>query len=203
MPGPRGIVPTSVLLASAILPVSAGVQGDPSHGAADTIPRGRGQGQPRPHLTGATAVGLKSEDSPAEPPDPLMARIHMARLAAGRPPLSPLPLPQVETNSAYLRPVLQTLLRNNSCDHDLNRWEAVRDEAARQGQQLMPTSEVLACPRAVAQWNPSAIVSLWLTSPVHINILLNRPRASHIGCVRFEEDGRTVAVCTLWSPSGS
>lgn len=139
--------------------------------------------------------------SPAAVPDSLSASINAARAQAGRPPLQLLPAALAERNSTYLRPVLEQVLTSNACDHDLGRWQAIQAEAAAQQAPLIPTSELIACPRASAQWNPAAIVSQWLTSPLHTNILLNRPRASHIGCVRLDRAGRTVAMCTLWSPA--
>ena len=107
-----------------------------------------------------------------------------------------------ERNSTYLRPVLEQVLNSTNCHHDLVRWQAIQAEAAQQRAPLIPTSEVIACPRGSAQWNPSAVVSQWLTSPLHTSILLNRPWASHIGCVRLDRGGRTVAMCPLWSPAG-
>jgi hypothetical protein len=65
---------------------------------------------------------------------------------------------------------------------------------------LMPTSEMIACPMPAAAWNPEVIVSRWMGSPLHTQILINRPRARAIDCVRLERSGRAVAICTLWSP---
>jgi hypothetical protein len=132
--------------------------------------------------------------------DPLIAAINAARLAAGRTPLQPLPADLAQRNSTYLRPVLEGVLRSNNCDHDLGRWQAIQAEAGTGRWPLMPSSEVIACPRGSGQWNPTAIVKQWLASALHTNILLNRPRATHIDCVRLERGGRSVAMCTLWSP---
>lgn len=148
-------------------------------------------------------LGPKSPPRPARSLDPLLASINAARVAAGRPPLTPLPLELAETNHTYLTPVLDNVLRSNNCDHDLGRWQAVQSDTSRNGSPLLPTSEVIACPRSSSQWNPTAIVNQWLTSPVHTNILLNRPRATHIDCVKLDRNGRSVAICTLWSPTGS
>lgn len=60
---------------------------------------------------------------------------------------------------------------------------------------------MIACLRGSGQRNPMAIVSQWLTSPLHTGILLNRPRATHIGCVRVDRGRRTVAMCALGSPA--
>jgi len=146
-------------------------------------------------------AGAPPPSPPAPAPDPLSASINAARSQAGRPPLQTLPAALAERNTTYLRPVLEQVLSTNTCDHDLARWQAIQAETAAQGAPLIPTSEVIACPRASGQWNTTAIVSQWLTSPLHTSILLNRPRASHIGCVRLDRGGRTVAMCTLWSPA--
>ncbi|MCS5697775.1 hypothetical protein NZK32_01770 [Cyanobium sp. FGCU-52] len=146
-------------------------------------------------------AGTPPPAPPSAPPDPLTASINAARTHAGRPPLQVLPAALAQQNSTYLRPVLEQVLSSNNCDHDLARWQAIQAETAQQHASLIPTSEVIACPRGSGQWNPTAIVSQWLTSPLHTGILLNRPRATHIGCVRLDRGGRTVAMCTLWSPA--
>ncbi|MEB3199295.1 MAG: hypothetical protein VKK62_02055 [Synechococcaceae cyanobacterium] len=137
--------------------------------------------------------------SSGPPPDALMVSINEARQQVGRGPLQPLPEALSEINSTYLRPVLAGILQTGNCDHDLARWQALQAGTAAQ-QPLMPTSEVIACPRPTGNWNPDGIVRHWLTSPLHTDILLNRPRATHIGCERLDQQGRSVAVCTLWSP---
>jgi hypothetical protein len=65
---------------------------------------------------------------------------------------------------------------------------------------LMPTSEVIACAMPARSWDPERIVARWLESPLHNQILLNRPRARAIDCVRLVRGERAVAMCTLWSP---
>lgn len=131
----------------------------------------------------------------------LVASINAARVAAGRPALQPLPAELAARNSAYLRPVLEAMLRAHVCDHDLGRWQAMQAEAAQEAYPLMPTSEVIACPRSSGSWNPSGIVRDWLASPLHRGILLNRPRVSHVDCLGLESGGRSVAMCTLWAPA--
>lgn len=133
--------------------------------------------------------------------DPLIGAINAARAGAGRTPLQPLPPELTESNGTYLRPVLEGMLRGNSCDHDTDRWQAIQSEAVQRRWPLTPTSEVIACPGRSSQWNPAVIVERWLSSPLHNSILLNRPRASHIDCVTSEREGRSVAMCTLWSPA--
>jgi hypothetical protein len=91
------------------------------------------------------------------------------------------------------------VLASRDCDHDRSSWGAFQNRMA-QTATLMPTSEVIACPMPAAAWNPEVIVSRWMGSPLHTQILINRPRARAIDCVRLERSGRAVAICTLWSP---
>jgi hypothetical protein len=65
---------------------------------------------------------------------------------------------------------------------------------------LMPTSEVIACPMPAGAWNPDAIVSRWMGSPGHVQILIQRPRARSIDSVRLIRSVRAVGICTLWRP---
>ena len=134
----------------------------------------------------------------AQPIDPLVVSINGARSALGRPVLQPLPAELLIRNDAYLLPLLETMVRTTNCDHDLSQWKAFQAEAAKDFS-LGPTSEVIACPRASRVWDPGRIVGQWLASPVHAGILLNRPRLSHVGCLKFEADGRSAAICTFWS----
>jgi len=152
---------------------------------------------PPPASSPSSPPSLRSSQAP----DPLTASINAARANKGRPPLQMLPAALAERNTTYLQPVLEHVLNSTTCDHDLGRWQALQMEAAQQQAPLIPTSEVIACPRGSDQWNPTAVVNQWLTSPLHTGILLNRPRATHIGCVRLDRGGRTVAMCTLWSPA--
>jgi hypothetical protein len=131
--------------------------------------------------------------------DPLVARINLVRAQNGRPPLQPLPADLATRNSAYLTPVLQGLLESTTCDHDRSRWDAFQGEMASRAS-LLPTSEVIACPMPAASWNPDVILSRWMGSPLHTQILINRPKARAIDCVKLERSGRAAAICTLWSP---
>ncbi len=131
--------------------------------------------------------------------DPLVISINAARAENGRSPLQPLPPALARRNIAYLQPVLAGILRTGVCDHDRPRWQAFQEEAARR-YPLRPRSEVIACPRPTRSWNNDAVVNRWLASPLHRGILLDRRDASHIGCLRADAGGRSLAMCTLWSP---
>ncbi|WP_323356053.1 hypothetical protein [Cyanobium gracile] len=136
---------------------------------------------------------------PAVSSDPLVATINRYRAQSGRPSLQPLPADLAARNAAYLAPVLDEVLNSRDCDHDRSRWGAFQERMAATAR-LMPTSEVIACPMPAGAWNPEVIVSRWMGSPLHTQILINRPRARAIDCVRLERSGRAVAICTLWSP---
>ncbi|SBO42790.1 hypothetical protein [Cyanobium sp. NIES-981] len=151
-----------------------------------------------PELGQPSPVGGPAAD-PEASRDPLVRSINATRVANGRPPLSPLPPELARANISYLQPVLVGIMRSNDCNHDLGRWRAIQEEMAAR-HPLMPTSEVIACPRPTRQWNADQIVASWLTSTHHRSILLDRPRASHIGCLRADIGDRSLAVCTIWSP---
>ncbi|MCP9930793.1 hypothetical protein KBY82_08355 [Cyanobium sp. AMD-g] len=136
---------------------------------------------------------------PAVSRDPLVEIINRYRAQGGRPALQPLPAPLAAENAAYLAPVLEGVLASRDCDHDRTLWGAFQERMAAKGR-LMPTSEVIACPMPAGAWNPELIVSRWMGSPLHTQILINRPKAQAIDCVRLERSGRAVAICTLWSP---
>jgi hypothetical protein len=131
--------------------------------------------------------------------DPLVARINRIRGQGGRPALQPLPPALAAQNAAYLAPVVQGILTSRDCDHDRSRWQAFQNRMASTAK-LMPTSEVIACPMPVGSWNPERVVSRWMGSPLHSRILIDRPRARAIDCVRLVRSGRAAAICTLWSP---
>lgn len=131
--------------------------------------------------------------------DPLVERINRIRQQSGRPPMQPLPEALAAQNATYLAPVLEGLLTSSDCDHDRSRWETFQSRMASTAN-LMPTSEVIACPMPAGSWNPDVIVSRWMGSPLHIQILINRPRARFIDCVKLVRSGRAVGICTLWSP---
>ncbi len=136
---------------------------------------------------------------PALSRDPLVETINRYRAQGGRPDLKPLPADLATQNAAYLVPVLEGVLNSRDCDHDRSSWGAFQERMAASGG-LMPTSEVIACPMPAAAWNPELIVSRWMGSALHTQILINRPKARAIDCVRLERSGRAVAICTLWSP---
>jgi hypothetical protein len=142
---------------------------------------------------------IAASPRPAVSRDPLVATINRYRARAGRPALQPLPEDLATRNAAYLTPVLEGVLSSRDCDHDRSRWAAFQEQMAATGS-LMPTSEVIACPMPAGAWNPELIVSRWMGSPLHTQILINRYRARAIDCVRLERSGRAVAICTLWSP---
>ncbi len=136
---------------------------------------------------------------PAFSRDPLVETINRYRAQGGRPDLQPLPADLATQNAAYLVPVLEGVLNSRDCDHDRSSWGAFQERMAATAR-LMPTSEVIACPMPAAAWNPETIVSRWMGSALHTQILINRPKARAIDCVRLERSGRAVAICTLWSP---
>ncbi len=128
----------------------------------------------------------------------LMASINAARIRAGRSPLPGLPEEQSQANCTYLEPILRRLMASSDCSHNIQLWEAFQREAQRRfGRQ--PTSEVIACPRSGTAWDPTLIIDTWLSSSLHQDILLNRTRATHVDCVRFDQGDRSVGVCTFWS----
>jgi hypothetical protein len=137
--------------------------------------------------------------APSAAAHPLVATINALRLRNGREPLQPLPPASSAANRAYIQPVLRQILASGTCDHDQGAWARFQQEAlSRFGAQ--PTSEVIACPRPLSQWQPQAIVDYWLTSQHHHDILLNRPRTTAIDCDELRSDNRAVAICTLWTP---
>ncbi len=142
---------------------------------------------------------IATSSSPAPSRDPLVETINRYRAQGGRPALESLPAPLATQNAAYLVPVLEGVLASRDCDHDRSSWGAFQNRMAATSK-LIPTSEVIACPMPVGAWNPEVIVSRWMGSPLHTQILINRPRARAIDCVRLERSGRAVAICTLWSP---
>ncbi len=143
---------------------------------------------------------LPARTSAERNPDPLVERINRIRAQSGRPALQPLPAALASENAAYLSPVLEGILQSGTCDHDRSRWEHFQGRMASTAK-LMPTSEVIACPMPAASWNPEVIVSRWMGSPLHTQILINRPRAQAIDCVKVVRAGKAAGVCTLWSPA--
>jgi len=154
----------------------------------------RGFRTPLPH--GEALRSLSQASAPA--PDPLLRVINGARADQGRAPLQPLPATLASANKAYAEPVLRQLITSGSCDHDLDAWQAFQARSG--GGALRPVSEVLGCPVQSGRWNPERLLSLWLGSAHHNDILLNRPRTSHAACVQLSEAGRTAALCSFWRP---
>jgi hypothetical protein len=116
-----------------------------------------------------------------------------------------LPEPFAARNREYLEPVVNQILSGPNCDHDLPRWEALQTEA-RAGLPMRPVSELIACPRPTGSWDPQEIISLWMTSPLHQDLLLNRPSATYISCHGASNGAYRTAVCVTWTgntPTGT
>jgi uncharacterized protein YkwD len=128
----------------------------------------------------------------------LQSTINELRLQQGRPPLQALPPELAARNRAYLRPVLQAILAGANCDHDRNRWRVFQDSLGTAS--LRPSSEVLTC-GPEQDWDPRRVVAEWLSSPLHRAILLERPRATSLGCSTLSQGEQTVAFCTIWTPN--
>ena len=129
----------------------------------------------------------------------LQSTINGLRQQQGRPPLQALPPELAARNRAYLKPVLQAILAGASCDHDRSRWRSFQDSLGTAAG-LKPSSEVLTC-GTLRDWDPNQVVTEWLSSPVHRAILLERPKATNLGCSTLSKGEDTVAFCTLWTPS--
>jgi len=125
--------------------------------------------------------------------------INGARAGKGRAPLQLLPVALVAANIAYAQSVLRQLIATKTCDHNLPAWQAF--QASSTGSRMRPMSEVLGCPEARGRWNPERLLSRWLGSPLHNDILLNRPRNSHAACVQLSEAGRIGVLCSSGWPS--
>ncbi len=128
----------------------------------------------------------------------LQSTINELRLQQGRLPLQALPPELAARNRAYLRPVLQAILAGANCDHDRNRWRVFQDSLGTAS--LRPSSEVLTC-GPEQDWDPRRVVAEWLSSPLHRAILLERPRATSLGCSTLSQGEQTVAFCTIWTPN--
>jgi hypothetical protein len=146
---------------------------------------------PQGTTTAATTVSDASANA-------LQAAINDIRLQQGRPPFQDLPADLAARNRDYLRPVLQAIRSSGNCDHDRTRWQAFQASLGAAG--LQPSSEVLTCGGPLRNWDPRQVVTEWLSSPLHRSILLERPRASNLGCSSLSETDQTVVICTLWSP---
>ncbi|MCP9792910.1 hypothetical protein KBZ20_14095 [Vulcanococcus limneticus Candia 3F8] len=157
-------------------------------------------GQPALEATLAALTPQLSLACPARPDTTLVEAVNGARRQAGRPPFSPLPAELAERNCRHLAPVLRRILASGDCDHDRQRWQALLQEPGRSAG-LTPVSELIACPGARAI-DPAVVLQRWLGSPLHTDLLLNRPRASHLDCVQLTASGRTAAMCTTWGGGG-
>lgn len=145
--------------------------------------------------------GLWPVTSAATPPagqDALVQAINGLRLRHSRAPLEPLPGTFEARNREYLEPVVNQILSSPSCDHDLPRWEALQAKA-RAGLTMRPVSELIACPRPASSWDPQEIISVWMKSPLHQDLLLNRPSATHISCHGGSNGASRTAVCVTWT----
>jgi len=129
----------------------------------------------------------------------LQAAINDIRRQQGRPPFQRLPADLAARNRDYLRPLLQAIHNSGSCDHDQTRWRAF--QASLSGSGLQPSSEVLICGGPLSSWDPKQVAAEWFSSPQHRSILLERPRATNLGCGTLSQGDQTVAICTLWSPN--
>jgi hypothetical protein len=134
--------------------------------------------------------------------DPLVKSINAARADNGLSPLKPLPHALLRANITYAKPILTGILSSGRCAHDSPLLQAIH-QRSKQNYPLTLTGEVIACPQPTRTWSADQIVAGWLSSPPHRGILLERPRASHIGCLRADAVGASLALCTIWSPSGS
>jgi hypothetical protein len=157
-------------------------------------------GQPALERSLAAAAPGLSLVCAARPDTALVEAVNGARRQAGRQAFSPLPADLADRNCRYLAPVLRRILASGDCDHDSQRWQALQQEPARSSG-LTPVSELIACPGARAI-DPAVVLQRWLGSPVHTNLLFNRPRASHLDCVQLTASGRTAAMCTTWGGGG-
>ena len=136
----------------------------------------------------------------AHPEPALAAAVNAMRQQQGLPGLQPLPAQLAERNCRYLAPVLRRLLSSDGCDHDRDRWQALVAEHG-EGAALAPMSELIACP-AASPLRAAEVLTLWLQSPLHRDLLLRRPRATAIDCVGMTQAGRTAAICTTWRGAG-
>ncbi|MEI6029791.1 MAG: FecR domain-containing protein [Synechococcaceae cyanobacterium ELA739] len=151
----------------------------------------------REPTAGDQAAGDPTAGDPAA--NALQGALNSMRQQQGRPPFQALPAELASRNRAYLKPVQQAILSSGNCDHDRNRWSAFQASLAG-SPGLRPSSEVLTC-GPTREWDPKRVVSEWLSSPLHHAILLERPRATSLGCSSLSQGDQTVAICTLWSPN--
>jgi len=151
-----------------------------------------------PNLKAFPAPGATTAATDASA-NALQAAINDIRRQQGRPPFQGLPADLAARNRDYLRPLLQAIRSSGNCDHDRTRWRAF--QASLSGSGLQPSSEVLTCGGPLPSWDPKQVVAEWFSSPLHRSILLERPRATNLGCGTLSQGDQTVAICTLWSPN--
>ncbi|WP_094556631.1 hypothetical protein [Synechococcus sp. 1G10] len=153
----------------------------------------------------AASASVTATTRPEGRQDALVEAINALRSRHGRAPLDRLPDPLEARNRDYLEPVVKQILTSPSCDHDLPRWQSLQVEA-RSALPLRPVSELVACPRPTHRWDPEEIISTWMTSRLHQDLLLNRPNATHISCLGASNAASRTAVCVTWTrntPTGT
>ena len=136
--------------------------------------------------------------------DELQQVINSKRLQLGQPELQSLTNELEEAQLIYSDAVLNELLRSNACDHDYRDFSALQRLIATSPKPIdiaTPTSEVIGCPSPTRGWSPQLEVELWRQSPHHDHILFEEQDHRYIGCAVKQVSGRTVALCTLWSPN--
>ena len=136
--------------------------------------------------------------------DELQQVINSKQLQLGQPELQSLTNELEEAQLIYSDAVLNELLRSDACDHDYRDFTALQRLIATSPKPIdiaTPTSEVIGCPSPTRGWSPQLEVELWKESPHHDRILFEEQDHRYIGCAVKQVSGRTVALCTLWSPN--
>ncbi|MFZ0407867.1 MAG: CAP domain-containing protein [Cyanobium sp.] len=156
----------------------------------------QGPDQLRAGNSGAQAV--PQADNAEATAHHLQEAINRMRLQQGRPPLRELSADLAGQNRTYLQHLLQSILASGRCEHDQIGWRAF--QASLSAAPLHPSSQVIACGRGARGLNDEQVVAAWLTSPVHRTILLDRPRATSLGCSDLSQRNQSAVSCILWSP---
>lgn len=130
----------------------------------------------------------------------LAAAVNIARQQQGLPSLLALPADAAERSCRDLAALLRRMLNDGVCDHDQERRQALVREHG-DGSALSPVSELILCPTG-PPLQAAEVVTLWLQSPLHRDLLLRRPGASAIDCLGMAQAGRTAALCTTWRDTG-
>ena len=136
--------------------------------------------------------------------DELQQVINSKRQELGQPELLSLTNELEEAQLIYSDAVLGELLRGNACDHDRRNFTALQRLIATSPKPIdvaTPTGEVIGCPSPTRGWSPRLEVELWRQSPHHDHILFEEQDHRYIGCAVKQVSGRTVSMCTLWSPN--